>query len=69
VEIKKRKRFVTKIYRPTLSNLLRKQSVLSFDKAKKKGTVITNVKPFDNFELYRYYPDKYAEDKDAELRK
>jgi len=42
---------------------------LSFDKAKKKGTVITNVKPFDSFELYRYYPDKYAEDKDAELRK
>jgi hypothetical protein len=69
VEIKKRKRFVTKIYRPTLQNLLRKQSADNFDRARKKGTVVSNVKPYPRFELYRYYPDKYSEDKADEQRK
>lgn len=63
VEIKKRKRYVTKIYRPTLQAMLRKESAVKFHKAQEDGSLITKAKPFPNYQLYRYFPDKYAEDK------
>lgn len=66
MEIKKRKRFVTKVFRPTLSNMLRKESLVKFAKARSNGSLVTYVRPFENFDVYRYYPDRYNEDKDQE---
>lgn len=49
--------------------MLRKQSIANFESARKKGAVVSGIKAFDNFDLYRYYPDKYADDKASEERK
>ena len=57
VEIKKRKRFVTRTYRPTFKVLNAVRSALAFEKARKQGNLVTKRKPFDGYELYDYMPD------------
>lgn len=46
--------------------MLRKQSVERFHHARHDGSLVTYVKPFPNYDLYRYFPDRYAEDKAKE---
>jgi hypothetical protein len=38
-------------------------------KAIKTSTLVTNRKAFENFNLYKYFPDKYAEKQNVEKKK
>jgi len=57
VEIKKRKRYVTRTYRPTFKVLGAVRSALKFEKARKAGQLVTKRKPFQGYDLYEYMPD------------
>lgn len=49
VEIKKRKRFVHRTFKPTIKVLNSVRSAILYEKAKKKGALITNRKPFKGY--------------------
>ena len=57
VELKKRKRYVTRTYRPTFKVLNAVRSAMSYEKARKAGKLITKRKPYDGYDLYEYMPD------------
>lgn len=61
VEIKKRKRFVNRFYKPTIALLSRMQGARKFETNKKEGSIITSRQPLTNYETYRFYPDQYAD--------
>lgn len=57
VEIKKRKRFVARTYKPTFKVLSQVRSAQAFEKARKRDQLITKRTPFEGYELYDYIPD------------
>jgi len=65
VEIKKRKRFVLRTYKPTFKVLSQLKSAMSFKKAKAKGKLISSRKYFQGYELYEYFPNTFFEEKES----
>ena len=57
VEIKKRKRFVLRTFKPTIKVLSQVRSAMSFVKAKKRGSIITKRDAYQGYNLYDYNPD------------
>ena len=62
VEIKKRKRFVLRTYKPTIKVLSSVRSAMSFEKAKKRGKVQTKREAYQGYELYDFVPDNTYND-------
>lgn len=65
VEIKKRKRFVTRTYKPTLKVLSQVRSADAFEKARKNGTLATKRQVFEGYDIYKFFEETQADDKDA----
>jgi hypothetical protein len=63
VEIKKRKRVVNRIIKPTLTSLAKITSSRAFIAAKKRNMTVTNDKPHPNYSLYELFTDRHEEDK------
>ena len=57
VEIKKRKRFVTRIYKPTFKVLGQVQSAKAFEKARARSQLVTKRRPYSGYEVFEYFPD------------
>lgn len=57
VEIKKRKRFVSRIYKPTFKVLNQVRSAMAFEKARKQGTLISKREAYQGYNPYDYIPD------------
>jgi hypothetical protein len=57
VEIKKRKRFVSRTFKPTFKVLNQVKSAMAFKKAKRRGSLITKSEPYKDYNLYEYFPD------------
>ena len=70
VEIKKRRRYVTKIYPANAKNLLQVRSAQRFEKSRKEGKLVTNAKMFENYKLFEFHPtNEYNEAEEAALQK
>jgi len=54
VEIKKRKRFVHRTMQPTVKVLNQVRSAMLYEKAKKKGALISGREPYQNYDIYDY---------------
>jgi hypothetical protein len=52
---------VDTVISPTLKSLTKLMSKEKRAKAIKTNTLVSNSKTFENFNLYQYFPDKYAE--------
>lgn len=63
VEIKKRKRIVNRIVKPTLASLAKTQNARAFVRAQKLNTTIDKSKPHPNYRIYEFFEDKYEENK------
>lgn len=59
VEIKKRKRIVSRFYRPTIKTLTSLISSKKFEQAKSLGMVKSNRSILRPFEVYSFNPDQY----------
>ena len=57
VEIKKRRRYVLRTYKPTFKVLQQVKSALAFEKARKRGQLVSLRKPYQGYDLYEYFPD------------
>lgn len=68
VEIKKRNRIIDRVTKPTIASLTKLRSGFKRQKAIANGSLVTKVKPFQNFKLYQYFEDKYNEDKQEVAR-
>jgi hypothetical protein len=64
VEIKKRKKIVHRLYKPTAKVLSGIDSARRFDRASKAGLTRSNIKPFENYATYKYIPDEVFEPAD-----
>lgn len=60
VELKKKKRTVSRFYRPTLRLFQKLQSAAAFTKNQRAGSLVTNRKPLRPFEVFSFQPDQYA---------
>lgn len=60
VEIKKRKRIVSRLFFPTSKVLAKSKNVKSFERARREGRLRSVTKPFDNYNLYALVEDKTA---------
>ena len=69
VEIKKRKRVVDTVISPTVKSLTHLMSKEKRDKAIKRKALVTKRKEFENFNLYEFFPDKYAEKQNDDKKK
>ena len=65
VEIKKRKRFVLRTYKPTFKVLSQVKSAMAFEKAKKMGQLINRRKAFQGYEIYDFFPDTTFDEKES----
>lgn len=63
VEIKKRKRVVERVYKPTMDRLAKLVSAKAWIQGKRNGTLASKVKPHPDYFMYEMMPDKYEEDK------
>ena len=59
VEIKKRKRVVEKVIKPTAYSFLRLQSVSKRQQAIRSGSLITSTKPHPSYSTYEFFIDQY----------
>jgi len=50
------------IRKPTIENIQRGISAKAFNRARKQGSLISSVTVYKDYDLYRYYPEKQAED-------
>jgi hypothetical protein len=64
VEIKKRKRVVNRIIKPTLTSLANIANSRAFIAAKKRNMTVTKDEPHPNYNLYELFTDKHEEDKE-----
>ena len=62
VEIKKRKRIVHKIYKPTMKILGKIRDVQAFEKSRKTGQLVSKVTPFKGYSFFEYLSDKHDGD-------
>ena len=62
VEIKKRKRVVHKIYKPTMKSVGKLRNAQAFEKARTNGQVVGTPKPFKGYEFFEYNTDIHDED-------
>ena len=70
VEIKKRRRYVTKIYPANAKNLLQVRSAKKFEKSRKEGKLVTNAKAFKDYRLFEFHPtNEYNEAEEAAKQK
>lgn len=63
VEIKKRKRVVNRIIKPTLASLAQVANARAFIQAKKRNMTVSKVENHPNYMLYELFTDKYEDDK------
>lgn len=64
VEIKKRKRFVSRTFKPTFKVLSQVRSAMAFKKAKQNGNLISKGEAYKGYDLYEYHPDTEFDQKD-----
>ena len=64
VEIKKRKKLVNRLYKPTAKVLSGIDSAKRFDRASKAGLTRCKTVPFENYATYQYFPDEVYEPED-----
>ena len=62
VEIKKRKRIVEKMYKPTMKTLGKISNAKAFEQSRKEGRLFTKLKPYTGYETYEYISDIHADD-------
>jgi len=62
VELKKRKRIVNRVIKPTARNLSKCQQSRAFIKAKDNGGISEKTEAHPNYFLYEFMPDKHSED-------
>jgi hypothetical protein len=60
VEIKKRKRSVSRFYRPSLKLFEKLQSAASFERNRRRGSITTEREILKPFETFSFQPDQYA---------
>lgn len=66
VDIKKRKRVVDRIIKPTMKNLIRQESAARRRYAIKTSTITTSLLPHPNMNLYEFFEDPFSEDKEKD---
>ena len=64
VEIKKRKRVVHKVYKPTMKVLGKLRNAQAFEKSRDDGQVIGTPKPFKGYDMFEFLPDIHEEDRE-----
>lgn len=65
VEIKKRKRFVTRTYKPTMNVLSQVRSAATFQRAKKNDTLATRNQVFKGYNIYDFVEETQPDDKEV----